>query len=93
MREFHLTRKILAMIHVEHPTAWAYKTVGGPYARRGVPDILACIGGRFFAFEVKLPGGKATALQRAELALIYGAGGGAYVVTSVAEVRALIARA
>ena len=58
--------------------------------RKGVPDILACVQGRFFAFEVKAPGGKPTDLQKWNLREIGKAGGVAGVVYSVEDVEHLI---
>ena len=40
------------------PACFAWKTHGGMYGTAGIPDIIACIGGRFVAFEVKTPSGK-----------------------------------
>ena len=56
----------------------------------GIPDIIACIGGRFFAFEVKTESGRVTKLQEATIRKILAAGGIASVVRSVAEVQAVI---
>lgn len=52
----------------------------GGYGRSGVPDIIACIGGKFLAIECKAGNGKLTALQTRELARIVQAGGVAYTV-------------
>ena len=40
-----------------------WKEHGGPYGTSGIPDIICCYKGRFLGLEVKLPGGKLTALQ------------------------------
>jgi Holliday junction resolvase len=47
--------------------AVVHKVVGGVYGRRGEPDLIGCIRGRCFAFEVKRPGNKPTKLQLARL--------------------------
>jgi Holliday junction resolvase len=60
------------------------------YGTAGIPDIIACVRGRFFAFEVKTATGKATALQKATLQKILASGGTAAVVRSVDEVRAIL---
>lgn len=39
----------------------------GGYGRSGVPDIVGCAAGKFFAIECKAPGGKVTALQHREI--------------------------
>ena len=45
------------------------------YGKRGVPDIVACIMGHFWGLELKRPGGKPTALQKACMAEILGSNG------------------
>ena len=60
------------------------------YGTAGIPDILACIGGRFYGFEVKTERGKPTALQEATIRKIQAAGGIAAVVRSVADVKAVL---
>jgi Holliday junction resolvase len=72
------------------PGCFAWKTHGGMYGTAGIPDIIACVEGRFFAFEVKTATGKATPLQKATLQKILASGGTAAVVRSVDEVRAII---
>lgn len=72
------------------PGCFAWKEHGGMYGTAGIPDIIACINGRFFAFEVKTEVGKPTTLQEATIRKIQRAGGTAAVVRSVAEVRMLV---
>lgn len=43
--------------------AWYFKPYMGGFGKRGVPDIIACIGGEFWGIEVKREGKKPTALQ------------------------------
>lgn len=52
----------------------------GGYGRSGIPDIIACIHGKFLAIECKAHGGRLTALQRRELDRIESAGGVCYVI-------------
>lgn len=73
------------------PGCFAWKTHGGMYGTAGIPDIIACIHGRFCAFEVKQPGGRLTRLQEAALKKIEDAGGVAGKVTSVEDVKKLLA--
>jgi len=47
------------------PRCFFWKEHGGMYGTAGIPDIIACIGGRFFGFEVKTQTGRPTALQQA----------------------------
>lgn len=65
----------------------AVKQAGGPYGRRGNPDILGCWRGQAFFLEVKRPGEarRVTALQRRELERWEAVGAVVGVVTSVGE--------
>lgn len=88
-----LEKDIVAAIlrHLKgQPRCFAWKTHGGMYGTAGIPDIIACIDGRFYAFEVKQPGGRLSRLQEVTLGKIRAAGGAAYMVTSVEEVKAAI---
>lgn len=72
------------------PCCFAWKEHGGIYGTAGIPDIIACIGGRFYAFEVKTPSGKLTKIQEITLQRIENAKGKAYKVTSVVEVKKIL---
>lgn len=52
----------------------------GGYGRSGVPDIVGCYKGYFFAIETKAGKNKPTALQERELKNIRDAGGVAFVI-------------
>ena len=43
---------------------WFTKIWGGGYQKAGIPDILACVNGRFVAIEIKGSSGKPTELQK-----------------------------
>lgn len=72
------------------PRCFFWKEHGGMYGTAGIPDIIACINGRFFGFEVKTATGKTTGLQDAAIRKINEAGGTAVVVRSVAEVKTVL---
>jgi hypothetical protein len=72
------------------PNCFCWKEHGGMYGTAGIPDIIACINGKFYAFEVKTPQGKLTGLQEATIRKILAAGGTAVAVRSVDEVRAVL---
>jgi len=72
------------------PECFAWKSHGGMYGTAGLPDIIACIGGRFVALEVKTPSGKLTKIQESTLNRIQRAKGAAYKVTSLQEVREIV---
>ena len=72
------------------PLCFAWKEHGGLYGTAGVPDVICCLDGRFFAFEVKTPEGKLTKLQGHTIQRIKDAGGHAFVVRSVDDVKAVL---
>jgi Holliday junction resolvase len=89
MAEKDIVNTILRCLKVV-PGCFAWKTHGGLYGTAGIPDIIACVEGRFFAFEVKTVSGKSTILQEATIKKILAAGGTAAVVRSADEVRAIL---
>ncbi len=72
------------------PRCFAWKEHIGMYGTAGIPDVICCLDGRFFAFEVKTADGKPTKLQEATICKILAAGGTALVVRSADEVRAAV---
>jgi len=50
------------------------------YGRAGIPDIIACVRGRFLAIECKAGKGQTTALQDRELERIEDSGGISIVI-------------
>ena len=89
MRESVIVRAIMRYLK-SLPGCFCWKEHGGMYGTAGIPDIIACIGGRFYGFEVKNERGKASALQEYTIHKIKAAGGMALVVRSVEEVRAVV---
>lgn len=59
----------------------------GIYAQAGVPDIIACIKGRFVAIEVKKPKKKPTAIQYTWLESINKIGGLAFYADNLKIVK------
>lgn len=59
----------------------------GIYAQAGVPDIIACIKGRFVAIEVKKPGEKPKPIQEAFLDSITRKGGVAFWTDNLDKVK------
>lgn len=60
--------------------AYYFMPATGGYGRSGIPDIVGCYGGVFFAVECKAGKGIPTALQEREICKINKAGGFAWVV-------------
>ena len=89
MKENDIVRAILNYLKTV-PGCFAWKEHGGMYGTAGIPDIIAGINGGFYAFEVKTPVGKTTALQDATIRKIRKCGGQAFVVRSVDEVKEIL---
>lgn len=65
---------------------WFFKVHGSIFQPSGIPDILACINGKFVAIEVKRSeGGIISPLQKAQIAKIKENGGIAGVANSMEE--------
>ena len=60
--------------------AYYFMPATGGYGKSGVPDLVACIKGRFVGIECKANGGKPTALQDKNLMDIVNTGGIAMLV-------------
>lgn len=89
MKEKDIVNSIMKYLKTV-PKCFCWKEHGGMYGTAGIPDIIACVNGRFYGFEVKTEKGKATGLQKATIRKILAAGGTAVVVRSADEVRAII---
>jgi hypothetical protein len=84
MLEKDITRHITDWLK-KRSHCWFFKVHGGLFQMAGIPDIIGCYSGRFFALEVKTATGKTTRLQELCLSKIRDAGGLVGVVRSVAE--------
>lgn len=89
MLEKDITAAIMRVLKTV-PRCFAWKEHGGMYGTAGIPDVICCLDGRFFAFEVKTPEGSVTKLQECTIHRIKVAGGHAYVVRSVDDVKAVL---
>ena len=86
VKESVIVRSIMEYLH-RVPRYFCWKEHGGMYGTAGIPDIICCISGDFFAFEVKTETGKNTKLQEATIRKITDAGVIAVVVHSVEDVQ------
>jgi Holliday junction resolvase len=64
----------------EHSDLYYFYPVAGGFGSAGIPDIVGCYLGRFFAIECKAGKGKTTALQDKNITQIGKAGGRVIVV-------------
>lgn len=65
---------------LEKHNAYKFMPMTGGYGKSGVPDIVACVQGKFIGVECKANGNKPTALQKKNLEEIVKAGGYSFVV-------------
>lgn len=89
MKEKTITNQILKYLKTE-PECFAFKEHGGIYGVSGIPDIICCYKGKFMSFEVKTPQGKLSKLQEITIKRINEAGGIAFKVTSLEEVKNIL---
>jgi hypothetical protein len=66
------------------------KYPGGTYGRKGVPDLILSVKGRFLAIEVKKPGGKTSQIQLLEQEKIRSTGSRSEIVESFVEAKLII---
>lgn len=71
------------------PECFFWKEHGGMYGTAGIPDIICCYRGLFIGLEVKTKTGQLTKLQEVMIRRIREAGGRAYKVTSVDDVKTI----
>jgi Holliday junction resolvase len=83
-RESKLSRQIINAITSQGH--FAFKVHGGPWMMAGLPDIVACIDGRFVCIETKMPDGKdPSPIQQFVHEKIRKAGGQVFVARSVRQ--------
>lgn len=70
------------------PDWWGFKVQGGGAQLKGVPDIIGCYRGFFVGFEVKRPVvGQVSEIQKHRIEQIRAAGGHAFVVYGLDDVK------
>jgi hypothetical protein len=91
MYEKDLNKKIRTALH-DPPDTVCWRNHGGVHSVRGLPDIVGCHKGIFFAIEVKLPGKEKTLtkLQAKKLRDLKAAGAVTMVATTVVQARDVI---
>ncbi len=86
--EKELKNRVIRFIKKRYPEAWIYKAADR--FTSGIPDLLLCKQGRFYAVELKVGNNKATPIQEFVIRKIREAGGRVCVCRSVGEVERLI---
>lgn len=67
------------------PDCWYFKVLGSPGQKAGVPDLVGCYKGKFFAPELKVAPNKPSDKQLHEIRKITAAGGASAVIWSIDE--------
>lgn len=88
--ETKLKKKCVQYLESLGRDCWYFKVLGGPGQKAGVPDIVGCINGHFFAAELKVKPNKPSAKQEHEIAKIKDAGGESAVLYTYEEFEAFI---
>ncbi len=88
LSETRLKNKVVQFIRTRYPTAWVYKA--SDRFTSGIPDLIICKEGLFYAIELKVGSNKATPIQDYVMRQIQAAGGLAVVCRSVEDVKRLI---
>lgn len=66
--------------YIELMGGWSVKFFANRMTKKGIPDILACIDGKFVAIEVKAQRGKVSNIQKYRINQIINSGGYAFVL-------------
>ena len=82
-KESVLQRQIIK--HLRSMGAWVFNVHGSPYQQVGTPDLLVGYKGRFYAMEVKRPGGVLTPVQAKVIEEIRASGSVAGRVESIED--------
>lgn len=90
--ESKLQQRIQKALKARYPRSWWVKFHGGIFSAAGVPDLLGCVNGQFFALEVKCPGKlrTLTPIQAQVIDKLQRAGACACTITSVEEALAVV---
>ena len=88
LSETRLKNKVVQFIRKNYPDAWVYKA--SDRFTSGIPDLIICKEGLFYAIELKVGSNKATPIQGYVMRQIRVAGGRACVCRSVEDVKRFI---
>lgn len=83
--ESRLSRQIMTALRAEG--IFCFKVHGSEHMMAGLPDVIACVEGKFLGLETKVPGKASNTSARQDFVheQIRDSGGSAVVVTSVEQ--------
>lgn len=90
--ETKLKKKCIEVLDALGPDCWYFKVLGGPGQKAGVPDLIGCYKGRFFAPELKIAPNKPSGKQLHEIGKIQAADGDSDVIWSIEEFKKFMDR-
>lgn len=94
MSESHRQRRIRKALRKRFGTHCKFfKCHGGPFSEAGLPDLMGCVHGLFFGFEVKEPDGEVSEIQWAQRDEFLEAGGVCEVIQTPARAIRLVEEA
>jgi Holliday junction resolvase len=88
MKESALKRKVMKLLREKYLDAWFYAPSDKFYS--GIPDIIGCKNGKFFAIELKNKKGVVSKIQQYTLGQIIKAGGQSTIARSIEDVISFI---
>lgn len=89
-RETRRQRKIRKGLEKEFRGSWWKKIHGGWFQDAGIPDLIGCVCGLFFGFEVKEPDGEISDIQIENIEDIADAGGCSAEIQTLEEAIKLV---
>ena len=75
VKESVIQKQYMDRIIREFPEVYLRKIAAGPFSHGGIPDLIGCLNGRFFAIEVKTETGTISKLQQHDMNIILMANG------------------
>jgi Holliday junction resolvase len=90
--ERRVKKKVVEALKSLGSDLYYFSPLSGGYGKSGVPDIVGCFRGMFFAIECKAGKNTTTPLQDREIAAIRAADGFAWIVneSNAGDVRAML---
>lgn len=92
-RETRRQQRVRAALEEAFPGSYWRKIWGGVFQQGGIADLLGCVEGLFFAFEVKEPDGTPSELQLDEIDEVIEAGGISAIIIEPREAVRLVRNA
>lgn len=79
-KEKEFEKKVKKFLDSLGPEVWYFKHWAGAYSKSGIPDVIACVAGRFVGIELKKDDGIPSPLQIRNIELIQAAKGHGYIL-------------